>query len=113
MDLMADTVTYSFQTEIYGDVIYDGVMPIYDSESNRLIGGFIVRHGNLVSCFLSGRGYPTSLAVSSRESFWFTPINDRNGQVSAAYVSNIYINPLSKKIILAEESEQGLHEKSI
>lgn len=106
MDLQ-NVTTYSFQVEIYGDVIYDGIMPIYDADTNMPVGGFTARHGNLIACFLSGQGYPTALNVSSGESFWFTPLNDKKGQVCAAYVSGLPLGPTSKKVTSASANKQG------
>jgi hypothetical protein len=98
--------TYSFQVEVYGDVISGSAMPIYDHETELLAGGFNVMHGNLITCFLSGHGYPLALQVSSGGSFYLTPIMDKRDQVCGAYVSMQKLGPLSVNVPYAEPGEE-------
>jgi hypothetical protein len=97
---------YQFQAEVFGDVINDGVKPIYD-EYNNLIGGFAVLRGNILRCTVGGDEYPAALVVTSEESFYLTSrmsaISDKRQVVSHCILSEQPLGPDSIKVSMATE----------
>lgn len=96
-----------FEVEISGDVIGDSAKPIFNEYDGGLIGGFVLKKGNTVACFLSSEK-PYSLFLSSEQSFYFTTIDGPDGKVNRAVISEYAIKPTSIKV---EAKEAWAHDE--
>jgi len=94
---------YRFMAEVSGDVYSRETFPIYDDECNQLIGGFTLVRGNTILGFIAGNEHPTALMVSTGGEFFFTPRDDKNGNVSFGVISDHTISPVSVRIPKAYE----------
>jgi hypothetical protein len=88
---------YRFQVEITGDVPAYQTHPVYD-ESGTLVGGFTLLHGDVVTGFIAGVGYPLALSVSTDAPFYFTPREGPDGKVSKGVISDKQISVNSKRV---------------
>lgn len=94
---------FRFTAEVEGDVYSRETFPIYDDECKQLLGGFSLVQGELVLGFIAGTEHPAALYVSTGAPFYFTPRDDKNGNVSFGVISEAPISPLSVKIPKAYE----------
>ena len=99
--------TYTFKTEIEGDVLSGESYPIYDDECKKLLGGFTLDRAEVIYCFITGTDHVAALFVSTDASFYFTPKEDKNGKVSYGVISELPISPLSVLIKHAKELSYG------
>jgi len=84
------------------DVILEGWSPAGEvfpvvNENSDLVGGFTVSDGPIWKCFVSARGYPESLAITSGNPFYVTPITE-SGAIVELRLSMIKINEESKLV---------------
>ena len=96
---------YRFMAEIDGDVYSRETFPIYDDSCKQLLGGFTLVKGNLILGFVAGNEHPTALMISTGGQFFFTPREDKNGNVSFGLLSDHCISPVSVRIPRAYEEE--------
>jgi len=91
--------TIKFDVELVGDVICDGAMPVYDNFKYKLLGGFTVKQGNIVRCFLAITDNPFVMNYEEGIPFWITPNVDKNGQVCGAVLTLTELSPQSSRVI--------------
>ena len=84
------------------DVPFLESFPVFD-EYNEVVGAFLLKDEGILSGFLAGNGYPLALTVSIGESFHFTPMEGKTGQIEFAIISQKPFSVNSIKIT-AEES---------
>lgn len=75
--------------------------PIYD-EYFSLVGAFTVGPGGKMHCFISGVESPISLKVSSKESFFATPLLGQHGQIEKIIVSEYKMSSESIEVTAEE-----------
>lgn len=89
-----DDKVFTFNVEIYGDPESYRSYPIYDDREG-LIGAFIVNKGQTVTCFVAAEKSPYALALSTKDKFYFTVVEDGFGAVEHAYVTEYKANETS------------------
>lgn len=95
---------FRFDVEVIGDVVDNGIMPIYD-EFGYLAGGCLLKEGNVLRCFVSGEGYPAALKLSSDDQFFMTARSSEFRCVTHCILSERPLDPSSVLVRRADELE--------
>jgi hypothetical protein len=93
-----DSDMYYFQVDVDGDVLCDGAKPLLD-DGGTMIGGFTLKEGSKIVCFVTSKCNQVGLFLSSGLSFFFTPKEDHTGKVVAGVLSDVRQNPTSIRVI--------------
>lgn len=84
-----------FNININAPIEAYSVKPIFDDTGLKLLGGFVLRHDQTVSCFVTASDPPYNLFFSSNMPFYFTPQFGNNGLIESALLSECPLNNLS------------------
>lgn len=96
---------YRFEVQLFENAPTGETFPLVD-EQGVLMGSFVRLVGDLVRGWVAGNGSPVALQVSTGESFYLTPMFDRESRfVTHGVVSESSLSLLSVRVATAQEQE--------
>lgn len=97
---------YHFHVDVIENVPSFETVPLLD-DKNRLVGSIIRLVDDKVRGFISGHDSPIGLKISLNEPFYMTPVQDKQGVVSHALVTEFSTGVTSIKVPYVVEDQIG------